>query len=838
MKEAALAADRWLALNSTSEQAHRYAGMAALRLHRLEKAETEFAQTLETAYISPAAGFLALLPVIGDEGIPTDVTELFRRLVARHPKVAEGHYALGNAALRSENFALALSSAQQATQLAPYWTPAKLLLARATIASGKDDEGLAIAHDLVTAPDSDVATQLDYALMLASTGHDEEARAMLTPYASGKTVIPGAVRSLGAMDLDAGALDAAEKRFEDLLSTGTQTYESLYFLGIVAERRKDAERALRFYTRVVGGDYAMAAQQRVARIKSDQSGLDAGLAHLEEFGRSQPQAGPQVVAARAALASAFRDEKRALEILNDGIRTYPDLLDLRMSRVFLYERTGKADKAIRDLRELLAERPGDAAVQNALGYTLADHGKQLDEAQSLLAAALAAVTRQCGDPRQHGLAAASAGQARGGAHLPAAFAVARQRSGDRPACRRGAVGDGRPGCGAQDVAGRARALPRQRATAGASQAGRPLMRAIAPFLLSALLAGCAATPGVMTTAGAEIDPARVVDWSASGRMAIAVADQGGSGRFDWTQRAATTNLEVRGPLGAGALRIVTDGEAACGDRWRGREAGCRRRPRTAARPPRRGPAARRNALLDARIAGAGPGRPGVGRGLKFRARHRAIRLDGDLPRAFRHVQGWAVPTRLTVDGGGARIKLIVDEWRLPAAPVAVSMSAAGETSLGRPEAWPAPGKLNLFLHIVGRRPDGYHLLQTAFQFIDLCDEIRFWQRPRRRHRAHRRRARCAPADVDLTVRAARLLAAGRAVPARRGDRGARKDLPMQGGVGGGSSDAGTVLVALNELWGSRPRSSTGWPGSLCSSARTCRFSSASRQPGPRAWAKS
>lgn len=389
LKEAALAADRWLALNSTSEEAHRYAGMAALRLHRLEKAETEFAQTLETAYISPAAGFLALLPVIGDEGIPTDVTELFRRLVARHPKVAEGHYALGNAALRSENFALALSSAQQATQLAPYWTPAKLLLARATIASGKDDEGLAIAHDLVTAPDSDVATQLDYALMLASTGRDEEARAMLTPYASGKTVIPGAVRSLGAMDLDAGALDAAEKRFEDLLSTGTQTYESLYFLGIVAERRKDAERALRYYTRVVGGDYAMAAQQRVARIKSDQSGLDAGLAHLEEFGRSQPQSGPQVVAARAALASAFKDEKRALEILNDGIRTYPDLLDLRMSRVFLYERTGKADKAIRDLRELLAERPGDAAVQNALGYTLADHGKQLDEAQSLLAAALA-----------------------------------------------------------------------------------------------------------------------------------------------------------------------------------------------------------------------------------------------------------------------------------------------------------------------------------------------------------------------------------------------------------------------------------------------------------------
>ena len=49
--------------------------------------------------------------------------------------------------------------------------------------------------------------------------------------------------------------------------------------------------------------------------------------------------------------------------------------------------------------------------------------------------------------------------------------------------------------------------------------------------------------------------------------------------------------------------------------------------------------------------------------------------------------------------------------------------------LGRPEPWPAPAKLNLFLHVIGRRPDGYHRLQTVFRFVDLTDELRFWQRP-------------------------------------------------------------------------------------------------------------
>ena len=121
------------------------------------------------------------------------------------------------------------------------------------------------------------------------------------------------------------------------------------------------------------------------------------------------------------------------------------------------------------------------------------------------------------------------------------------------------------------------------------------------------------------------------------------------------------------------------------------------------------------------------------------------------------------------------------------------------SNLGVAAAWPAPAKLNLCLHIVGRRPDGYHLLQTAFQFIDLCDELRFYQRP---ERVIERVAgpSAVPAESDLVMRAARLLAA---------ESGARqgvaieliKHIPMQAGLGGGSSDAATVLVALNHLWG-------------------------------------
>jgi tetratricopeptide (TPR) repeat protein len=389
LREAALAAERWLALNPTSENAHRYAGIAALKLHRLDEAERQFASLLETVYISPGAGFLALAPVISDEGVPTDIMELFRRLSARHPNVAEGHYALGSAALRADNYAAGQAAAAAAVAKAPYWKPAQMLLARALIATGQEEAGLAMARDLVTAPGSDIGTHLEYAMLLAATGHDEEARAVLTPYASGDTVIPGAVRALGAMNLDAGDLDAASRLFEDLLSTGAQSYEALYYMGVIAERRDDTERALRYYSRVTAGDYVLAAQQRVARIKADQSGVQAGLAHLDELARSQPQLTPDVRASQAALLSLKGDDKRAGQVLDDALASFPDVLDLRMSRVFFYERIGKADAAIRELRELLAARPGDSTVQNALGYTLADHDRDLAEARQLITAALA-----------------------------------------------------------------------------------------------------------------------------------------------------------------------------------------------------------------------------------------------------------------------------------------------------------------------------------------------------------------------------------------------------------------------------------------------------------------
>lgn len=122
--------------------------------------------------------------------------------------------------------------------------------------------------------------------------------------------------------------------------------------------------------------------------------------------------------------------------------------------------------------------------------------------------------------------------------------------------------------------------------------------------------------------------------------------------------------------------------------------------------------------------------------------------------------------------------------------------------------WPAPAKLNLFLHLIGRRPDHYHKLQTVFQLIDYCDELSFTQRTDPQINCtcisllNPVTAAIIPDEDNLAIQAARLLQArNKNLPGV--DILIRKRIPIGGGLGGGSSNAATTLIVLNHLWNTR-----------------------------------
>lgn len=115
------------------------------------------------------------------------------------------------------------------------------------------------------------------------------------------------------------------------------------------------------------------------------------------------------------------------------------------------------------------------------------------------------------------------------------------------------------------------------------------------------------------------------------------------------------------------------------------------------------------------------------------------------------------------------------------------------------QSWPAPAKLNHFLHIIGQREDGYHLLQSAIQFIDLCDQLSFNLRSDNKIYCKNSNAAISAED-DLCVKAAKLLQKQTGVNLGI-DIEVQKNIPIGAGLGGGSSDAATTLLALNKIWG-------------------------------------
>jgi tetratricopeptide (TPR) repeat protein len=380
-------AQRWLEINPTNEDARRFAGFAALRLYRIDAAAEHFGSLIETGFISPQAGFMTLLPQWLEEGTRPGAMALVQRLLPKYEQTAEAHYALGQAALQSENNALALSSAQRATELSPYWMPAKWLLARVHLVSGKREEALTVARAIV-AQESTPEYRLELAQLMYAAGETEAAWRELETLSSEASIAPVASRSLALLSMQRGEYDQAFGRFRDLVKSGQFVYESMFYLGQIAEVKEQHSDAIELYTRVTAGDLAVSAQTRAARLKIKGGTLDDGLALLDKFVAEHPDFALDVTLAKSQVLSSEGERDRALALLDAALVEFPDHNDLRVAKALLLERMQRSSKALTVMRELARDRPDDPSVLNMLGYTLVDRTRQIAEGKDMIERAL------------------------------------------------------------------------------------------------------------------------------------------------------------------------------------------------------------------------------------------------------------------------------------------------------------------------------------------------------------------------------------------------------------------------------------------------------------------
>ena len=395
---------RWLSLDPKSLEAHRAAAHAALALGRVDESAKQYRIVLSSSPRGTDAELKALETELDASDDVFDARRLLDRLAADFPTSAAALRLQGFAALRADDPAAAVGDFSRALALMPAaasneGTDASEArrelrqgLWRARILSGDPEEPLGQSRALAER-DATPANVLNYALLLLAAHQDQAAAAQLEALARDAESQPVALRLLGLIEFQDGDLDAAERRFTDLLTTGKFVDDSFYYLGLIAERHADLEKALRLYAQVQSGDNASAALVRASNILQTHGAAPAAQEILDHLIADEPARAPEVVAARAKIYSDSGDARQALAVLDRGLEQYPDNVDLRYAIATTDEEAGRVGSALQELNQVLKQRPDDPAALNAYGYTLADHNRKLGEARVLIERAHAAAPR-------------------------------------------------------------------------------------------------------------------------------------------------------------------------------------------------------------------------------------------------------------------------------------------------------------------------------------------------------------------------------------------------------------------------------------------------------------
>jgi tetratricopeptide (TPR) repeat protein len=385
-------AERWIAQDPHSSEARRAAGAAALSLHRIDRAAAHFRALLTGTPAGVEAGFVTVEKELLESANIYGARQVADRLAADFPASPGALRLQAFAALRAEDPATAVRAFQAALAAGAHDDDARTLsqaLRRARVLTGDVDAPLAEARAELDHDDTS-DRRFNFALLMLAAKRDSLAREQLTPLLNRPETAPEALRLLGLIEFQDGDDQTAGQHFVQLITTGHYLDDGYYYQGLIAERHADLDRALTNYARVQGGENGLAAMLRAAAILRTHGEQAESEDLLNQLLDEEPQSAPQILASRVELDMQAGDSAGALRRLAAAVAQYPDSTDLHYERASLMEERGDVNAALRELAAVLKDRPDDPAAQNALGYTLADHSRQLSRARTLIDRAFAA----------------------------------------------------------------------------------------------------------------------------------------------------------------------------------------------------------------------------------------------------------------------------------------------------------------------------------------------------------------------------------------------------------------------------------------------------------------
>jgi tetratricopeptide (TPR) repeat protein len=400
-------AQRWRDLAPQNREAQAMYATVALKLYRIADARAAIKDFLSAPppprRPSPAAhrsrGLGAATPNNGDSGLadlttllleesdPPEVFAAFNGVIGTAGASPARLTLLGELALEAYDASSAERYALLVVRESPKNLEANRVLARAYVVLGEPTKAIATARDLMR--EDPRHGMFELAEVYQELGRVEDAHQELERLRAADAPRGEVDRRLAVLAYESGDLQEAQQRFADLAESGEADESTLMYLSDIAAREGDVAAALAGYGKLADSSLALQAREKAAALLlgSQHRSTDA-LALLKEYARQHPDEAVDLAVAEAQLLGDHGRTDSALKLLDAALRNHPQHPALEYERAIILEQAGQVHESVQALQGLLAQRPDDPTLLNALGYTLADHDMELPHAESMIRSAL------------------------------------------------------------------------------------------------------------------------------------------------------------------------------------------------------------------------------------------------------------------------------------------------------------------------------------------------------------------------------------------------------------------------------------------------------------------
>jgi tetratricopeptide (TPR) repeat protein len=380
------AAELWQSLAPSSLQARQAAAALLLGSGQIETARPHLENLMATSQGEARGhGFLQLDSMLSRQADKEAVLNLVQGVAEPYPDLPEARFAVAQAALKADKFELARSELAQAERLRPDWDAAVLLNGQILQQQGSISEAIAYYRGNLKKRPKAGQVRLALARLLVSDKQYQAARAEFQLLVKDAPNDPDMAFAIGILSMQEGDLETADIYLQKALANGHKEDDLVrFYLGQVAEERKQFDTAERWFRSVTEGEQALNAQIRVAGLLARQGKSDEARQHLKMLAPKSNSQRVLLIQAEAQILREAKQYQQAFDVLTQGLEKMPNQSELLYDRAMAADKLDNLDVMEKDLRQLIQAKPDNAHAYNALGFSFAERGIRLEEALVLI----------------------------------------------------------------------------------------------------------------------------------------------------------------------------------------------------------------------------------------------------------------------------------------------------------------------------------------------------------------------------------------------------------------------------------------------------------------------